>query len=225
MFDPTRLCGLAAVALLVLASCSPQEKYTTDASVAETLESDRLDARISLEKFDTYRLNAAIFWATNEARAAEGLKPLEHHSVLEEEATKYAVRLVKLNALSHSDPETGASPQDRLTAAGVANPLPSENIATNVLIQMGDGQEVYEIDASRGLFSTEPRGKPIPFHTYTSLGRAFVKNWLDSPGHRRNLLDDEAVQLGCGVALDRSQQFPVVIGVQKFQRYESIVMK
>lgn len=31
-------------------------------------------------------------------------------------------------------------------------------------------------------------GKPLPSHGYGSLARAAVSNWMNSPGHRANIL-------------------------------------
>jgi uncharacterized protein YkwD len=215
------------VGLAVFTGCSaPQNPNIDDGAPKDRLASSDLDTTIVMSDFDTARANAAIFYATNEARAAEGLAPVEHHALLEELATDYAARLADLGEVSHDDPKTGATPKDRFAAAGISNPLPSENLATNVMIEMRDGEELYPIDVSKGLFSREPGGEPVAFRTYASLGRSFVESWLNSPGHRRNLLAEEAVQLGAGVAVDTrdqfSAQFPVVVGVQKFQNYEPL---
>lgn len=218
-----RTVSLVALVAIFSLGCAPNTNRSISAAnpVAE-LQTDRFDATIVLQDFDIPRLNAAIFHATNEARLAEGLEPVEHNAILEQAATKYAQRLVELDTYSHEDPETGAMPKDRLADEGVTNPLPAENLAGNVLLQLGSGESVYELDASKGLFSREPKGAPIPFHTYASLARSFVENWMNSPGHRRNLLSTDALQLGCGAAVDRSKKFPMVTAVQKFQFYEPI---
>ncbi len=214
-------------ATALVAGCSaPQNPNIGPGDSAERLASEDLDATIVLSSFDASKLNAAIFYASNEARIAEGLEPVEHSALLEELATSYAKRVDATGTIAHVDPETGTDPKARFEAAGITNPFASENLATDVLIQMKSGEPVYEVDASKGLFSREPRGEPLPFHTYSSLGRSFVESWLNSPGHRRNLLEPRAKQLGTGSALDTrnsfSPKFPVVIGVQKFQNFEEL---
>jgi uncharacterized protein YkwD len=207
---------------------SPQNPNISSEDAEQRLASDSLDSTISITSIDIARLNAAIFYATNEARTEQGLSPVEHSPLLEELATAYAERVVETGVMSHVDPETNKAPKDRFAAAGIINPFASENLATDVLIQMEDGEALYPIDPEKGLFSRESQGEPLPFHTYSSLGRSFVNSWLNSPGHRRNLLAKEAVQLGAGVAFDASgsfsNQFPVVVGVQKFQNYESLAL-
>jgi len=50
--------------------------------------------------------------------------------------------------------------------------------------------------------------------TYHDVAGTFVGMWLNSPGHRGNLLHDSALELGCGSCFDGKD---IIKAVQNFQ--------
>ena len=56
-----------------------------------------------------------------------------------------------------------------------------------------------------------------------ALSERLVTGWYNSPGHRRNMLDDEAVEIGAGVAY--SEETSRYYGVQLFGRPASMRMR
>ncbi|WBL44553.1 CAP domain-containing protein [Algoriphagus halophytocola] len=56
-------------------------------------------------------------------------------------------------------------------------------------------------------------------HTYLSYAREVVRLWMNSPSHRKSILNPHYIQLGCGVQVYRNPDFhgvPYLIGVQNF---------
>ncbi|GAX88538.1 CAP domain-containing protein [Effusibacillus lacus] len=102
---------------------------------------------------------------TNQARAANGLKPLRYNWEVTRVARHKSEDMRDRGYFSHQSPTYG-SPFDMLRAYGVSFRGAGENIAA---------------------------GQPTP--------EEVVKNWLNSPGHRRNIMNPSFTELGCGVAL------------------------
>ena len=202
---------------LVFADWHPREYAQTGHSKA--LKDKRLRAPIDFDLIDHSVLQAAIFYATNEARTAEGLDPLQHEPLLERAAQIHAQRMVALNFFSGENPHDPdlRTPEDRARQLGILNPILTESIATHIGIQARPGEPLHLIDPKTNYFSRTENGPPIPPHTYLSLARGLVKQWMNSPFHRANILSPEAVQLGCGAAFYFDQGFPRFKAVQLFQ--------
>jgi uncharacterized protein YkwD len=187
-------------------------------------EDPRFQKAIQFDEIDYPRLHQAIFYATNWVRARHGLAPLAHHPLLEKAARRYAKRMVKRNFMAHEDPyaaESLRTPEQRLRAAGVVNPMPAENLASHFGIQYQAGEQVYRLPGRKGRFSRTPKGQPIPNHTYRSFAESVVDAWMSSPGHRANVLAEQALQLGCGADFFwENNSFPKFKVVQLYQLYE-----
>jgi uncharacterized protein YkwD len=175
-----------------------------------------------------YRLiNAAVFFVTNETRVKLGKKPLEYASQLETAAWTHAKRMVEKNFFSHTDATDAArrTPSQRGGLSGIKNPALAENINEYFGIKYKGGTSIWPVDRSQGIFSSSSGGPIIPNHTYLSLAEALVEGWMNSPGHRSNILSDNGLQMGCGVYFYRDTTFYNMLkckGVQKFQWFHKI---
>ncbi len=184
-----------------------------------------LDAPLDLRQLDRARLATAIVEATHAARRRHGLPALPAEPRLTAAAQGHAERMAQLRFFDHTDPHSAAhrTPKDRAALAGVANPHIAENIATQFALQH-DGGQLWVIDRQRGAFARTPRGAAIPMHTYRSFAARVVQRWLDSPGHRRNLLSPKGLQMGAGAAVmpDDGDGFPKLTAVQVFQWFAPV---
>lgn len=186
-----------------------------------SLRANIYDQTIDLRNIDYPTLQAACFLASNEARIKNNQKILAHQALLETAARDYALTMAREQFLAHEHP-TDASQKDpeiRAKNAGVNNPYVAENIALIQTYPVPNGTPVYVRD---GGFSLTSDGPVIGPHTYQSAAEAAVQGWLDSPGHRRNLLSPDALELGCGAALTSQGDMPMFILVQNFQLYEKV---
>jgi uncharacterized protein YkwD len=52
--------------------------------------------------------------------------------------------------------------------------------------------------------------------TYEELTDSAVENWMNSPGHRKNILNPQLTRLGVGVALGQQGNVPYVYLTQDF---------
>lgn len=191
--------------------------YALDRFVA----SPAVAARINLDRVDTALLNAAIFYETNRRRVAAGLPALEYSPALEKSAQMHADDMVRQNFFDHISPVAGRrSPFDRMALAGVTSGLRGENIAEAFGIEYEPGRAVFGPAQNGGdFFSYEHKGAPILPHTYMGLARAAVESWMNSPGHRENILQPRFAFLGAACAGYRSSAFqniPMFKCVQNF---------
>jgi uncharacterized protein YkwD len=124
----------------------------------------------------------------NRDRAGEGLVPMSVDPVLAQAAQYHAEDMLRRNYFDHYSPE-GESPADRLAAAGRQG-YPAENIA------MTEDRRIRRIQA-----------KTL---------ETFQSRWMQSAGHRRNLMNPNYERFGYGLAIDPASGR--VFAVQMFSR-------
>ena len=123
---------------------------------------------------DVGRVARVVVAGINHAREEAGAKPVVPDAKLVRAAQAFADYLARTDRFDHD--ADGSTPMERARKAGYAWCKISENIA-------------YEWN-TRGFESDV-------------LAQAFVRDWKESRGHRRNLLDAEVVETGVGVAQSR----------------------
>lgn len=183
---------------------------------------DVFNQPVDITQFDHQLANAAVFYVTNEERAKRNLPVLKYVHELEIAAWNHSRDMVKEDFFSHinSKNRKRKSPDDRARLSGIANPFIAENIAEGFILQYKANKPVRSV--SKGKFSYSANGPLIPPHSYLSLADELVKSWMNSPGHRRNLLSKDAMELGCGVYPYKDTEFndmPTVKATQNFQLY------
>ncbi len=155
--------------------------------------------RIDFNNIDYALLNAAIFFETNRQRVLNGVAPGNYAVALEKIAFEHSYDMVRLDFFSHTSvvPEK-ADMSDRMASVGVSNSAGGENIAITFGIEYEAGRSVYSPSTNgSSYFSYEYRGAPILNCTYNSLAKAALVQWMNSPGHRANILNGYAF-MGCG---------------------------
>lgn len=131
-----------------------------------------------------------LFDGTNSLRKDAGRGPLATHPALTAAAGAFADFMARTDQYGHE--ADGSDPSARAAKAGYEACIVAENIAYQYL--------------STG-FSTE------------ELVQSLLDAWMDSPGHRANLLSPDVTELG--VAIARSNRSGKYYGVQLFGRPRS----
>lgn len=215
---------LLAIALLAVAGCAakvvptapePRVSYPQAAPLDRVIPDQALAAscsarperafatQISAGAMNVALLDRAILFHSNRARCQMGLRPLGPDPRLREAATGHSADMVRLGFFDHTSPVPGKTTMgERLKAGGVAYRTAAENLATAKRLEIGDGQPVYPIGQDRCAYRYTPRGKRVPVRTYDSLARNLVTRWLESPGHRRNLLNADYTRHGASGVID-----------------------
>lgn len=167
---------------------------------------------IDAPKVDHNLLAAALFHGTNLRRRENGHPPLRHDPRLDAAARMHATDMSLNNYLSHTNPHRPKrrTPMDRALLAGFQFRFLAENIATHFAIQYESGVTVYQVPAGSG-YSYRPDGPTIPRHTYRSFASTLLDQWMNSPGHRQNILSDPPELFGSDCRLRQEKS-----GLDKF---------
>jgi uncharacterized protein YkwD len=154
---------------------------------------------ISIEFLNQELLDAAVFHETNRRRVQNGLPPLGYSSPARQAARLQSRGMAKGRFVEHSNPDPRQrTPSDRARLAGLRPRLLGENVASSFgrRYQSGMGFFVRE-EGGRKVYSYQPNGPSIPMHTYVSFAESLLDSWMDSPEHRKNILQRGAAYLGC----------------------------
>ncbi len=171
--------------------------------------------QIDMTNIDYFLLHAAIFYETNRVRAQFGLPRFAHSYNLEMAAKSHSADMVDLNFFDHQSPISDKrTVVDRLEKVGLANGYMAENIAYITGIRRDPDRPIFTPQQNNGYFSHEFKGQPIPNHSYLSLAREVVRQWMASEGHRKNILNPVYRYLGCGAELYKDPSF---YGIARFK--------
>jgi uncharacterized protein YkwD len=130
------------------------------------------------ENFDHELLARAIFDEANRVRAAHGVTALSRIPALDDAADEQASYLVLAMKAQHSNPFPGAhTVRERVERAGIHGGVLGEN--------------ALWIPALR------PVGAASRNYTYSEYASFLLAGWMNSPGHRANLLNPAFRQTGC----------------------------
>jgi uncharacterized protein YkwD len=148
---------------------------------------------------DEPRLAREIFAETNRVRGRLGLPAFRADARLDGAAETQA-RIGHLQRpVSHTLPFPSiATPLDRVRAMGVAARLVSENLAVLSAFDAPHGAQFYRLRGETELRDSVT-GRVLRRHTYASFAAAIVEAWMNSPGHRANIVDPRLEALGCAV--------------------------
>jgi uncharacterized protein YkwD len=145
---------------------------------------------INFNNIDYELLGAAIFYATNIERAKHNRPLFKPSMVLYKAAFIHSKDMAERNFFSHTSPIAGRStPSDRVKLYGQWIRTVGENIAYTFGIQ-------YRAGTSVSSFAN------IPPHSYWSFALSVVDSWMNSPGHRRNILNAAFGRLGAAGYLE-----------------------
>jgi uncharacterized protein YkwD len=139
---------------------------------------------------DLDRVAGEIVERTNEFRKEKNREPVESNARLKEGARYFAGYMARTDTYGHTADDK--RPADRAKEHGYKYCIVLENIA-------------YQYSSAG--FDT------------TSLAKRFFEGWKESPGHRRNMLDEDVTETGVAVA--RSDETGVYYAVQVFGRPKS----
>ena len=137
---------------------------------------------------DADLLGQAVLSETNRARCGNGLEPLTGDGSLQLAADLHARDMAQLRFFSHDSPVPGRETMmARARQAGAGYQWVSENIIEARYMAYESRRRYEVIDPARCEFAYSD-GAPIAPHTYASLAREVIGRWMNSPGHRRNIL-------------------------------------
>src|SRR3954447_11575412 len=116
------------------------------------------------------QVSQATLCLLNDERAAAGLRPLTYSAALTTPSAAYSTRMVTENFFAHVSPD-GTTLESRLTAARYIAPDGDWFVGENLAWGQGN----------------------------LATARSIAIAWMNSPGHRHNILEPEFTEVGIGI--------------------------
>lgn len=190
--------GLAVFMALVAGRLAGADWTAMEPEKFEALPA--VQARVDFAAFDAALMRAAIFHETNRVRRQLGLPAFRHVAALDEAADMKAGAGVLQSELTHDNPmPLTAHPANRVKAAGVDYQQVAENIARHGLLDLPHGQTQVGVwqRGGRNVFYHLDTKQPVELRSYAGFARSVVRAWMESPGHRANIVNPVYSALGC----------------------------
>jgi uncharacterized protein YkwD len=151
-------------------------------------------------RVDQRLLDAVVRAEVNFERCRAGLRPLgPAQSALVEVAAAHSRWMARSGQLSHRSGVAGKSSlTERIRSANIAASKGAENIGMVHRYRI-DGQHFRILDGGSCHFASQS-GERLPAHSYASLARHAVGLWMNSAGHRRNILDPGVTRVSTAAA-------------------------
>ena len=127
----------------------------------------------------------SIVHYVNKERRRRGLRPLSGHQALIRAAQGHSQWMANRSRFSHTG-TGGSSPSDRASKAGYAS---------------GVGENIWQVQSHYGRGGTWK--SRFQWDSDWKLGKAAVISWMNSPGHRQNILTPGWQHIGVGVVKNK----------------------
>ncbi len=183
--------------------------YNLDTSTFSNLSA--IKDRIQLDAVDIDLLNASIFFVTNLHRESNNLILFKNHSILNDMAMLHSAQMSLQGFFSHKNPTNIKYNElsDRIKAITQSQrqyfSCLGENIADYPLINSGGKQHIVKnIFGGAKIFSEDGSKEILPY-TYEEFAITIVNGWMNSKGHRENILNPAFNYLGCGATFYKKE--------------------
>ena len=186
-----------------LTACGSRVAQSPEAAAAcsaQPAPNPALARQIEPEGLDQWLFDEAVRDAVNAERCRRGLVPLAQDPALARAASIHSGDMVVHEFFDHNSPVDGRTTLgDRYAQTGAQYSRAAENIATISLYDF-DGRHFNRRNPAACDFTFTQGGPSIAGLSYSGAARSLVDGWMDSPGHRRNLLHPGMTRHGAGVA-------------------------
>ena len=152
---------------------------------------------VNAQNPDIESITNFIFEKTNQLRLEKNKSELTRNKVLDKMAQYHSDNMVKFNFFSHTD-SFGDSLGDRAKKMDVKYSLISENIAyTPWFIKE---VKIGEVNVNEKIASS------------------IFKQWLNSPGHYKNMIENSVNEIGIGLGIKISGDSYILYSTQNFKK-------
>lgn len=214
-----KLCSVVLLALFISGLqlpcyCAGRDEDLLKApekSVRKKAPGQPAGTKLVASQFEAQRVVQLIFDLTNKERKRVGLKPLEWNDQLADAAARHSADMANRGYFSHQTKGFLRRPKlrDRAQQSGGDSPRLAENIA---MIPTFRSQQVQYVATSNGY---APQ-MYLQGDTYEEVAGWAMREWMNSEGHRRNILSPDLSTLGVGVAIGQRGDVPYVYLTQDF---------
>lgn len=196
-------CAALLLTLISAASSAPPPAATPPApallSPAAFAQLPALNTPLDAAHLDVPLLAAAIFHETNRIRRELHLRPFQWLAQLDQAADLQAGSGALNQAAGHENFLPALETLgDRIRHVGLEFGRIAENSALLPLVDIDVTHEIaVRREGDRRLLVDGATGRIGEPHTYASFAAAAVKAWMNSPGHRANIVNPAFHHLGC----------------------------
>ena len=178
------------------------------------LSENEANTEILIDDFNIQYLDATIFHLTNIERLKLNLESFKFYDNLYKSSILHSEKMIEYEFFDHinNTEKRWRTPSDRIFHFDSSYTALAENIVENNLLNY-DGKSLtyrtkYSIEES--LVYLDVNNQIIPYSTYYQLAERILIQWMDSPPHRKNILNTSYNLLGCACAIDESK-IPILI--------------
>jgi uncharacterized protein YkwD len=159
---------------------------------------------VAADDLDRERIEKHVLELTNEEREKQGLDPVTYDNRLENIARGHSEDMAKNAYFSHES-RIGNNFEDRYEKAGYTCRIP-----------IGDSQYATGSENIAYTYHAENIENYGRLTNERELAEALVDSWMNSPGHRRNILTEYWENLGVGIAITEENGMTKVYATQNF---------
>ena len=187
-------------------AAAPTPAPTENESVATGADSPSSGRYPGGKPLDKSAVEKWVLHYTSEARQTAGLEPLIHDPSISDIARAHSDKMIQFGLYHNIQ---GHGPTDRALAAGY-----------NCRAYYADGSYTYGLSENIaehprvtewlgiGLIVGPKTWRPEVFDSDSqAMARGLVAGWMLSPGHKANILDEDARRIGIGIAIRKSQEY------------------
>ena len=145
--------------------------------------------------FDFYEIERMVHDLTNQQRINNGLAPLSFDSEISEIARAHSLDMSKRGFFSHETPE-GLTPTDRANNADY-----SCTKTVGLMIYSGIAENIFQGNLYDSYYTVNGVITSYSWNTNEDIAKQTVDGWMDSPGHRKNILTEMFDREGIGVVI------------------------
>ena len=197
--------------------------YYSGYSLSNFFAIKMLKNQITKDTLDVDLLNSAIFYCTNQERIRFNISACEFHPVLRDSSIIHSAQMKMHDFFNH---ENHFNPQyktlrDRvnsiMTEKNSGFSCIGENISDYPILKTeGNKFVVKSLFNNQRYYSIDGLREIHPF-TYEELAREVVNGWMNSQGHRQNILNPQFKFLGCGAVMYEKKNNSVSVSMIYFK--------
>jgi len=155
---------------------------------------EKPDKAFELE-YDYYTIEERVHQITNEKRVLYGLEPLEYDLKISNIARLHSLDMANQDYFSHISPD-GLNPSDRAELVGFICTKTVGNFVYSGLAENIFQNNLYDKTWYIGDVPTSHE-----WNTMEEIAQSTVDGWMDSEGHRKNILNEKFDREGIGVVI------------------------
>jgi len=144
-------------------------------------------------EFDPYEIEKLVHEFTNEQRLNHGLSELDFDSEISEIARGHSLDMANRGYFAHVTPD-GLDPTGRANNAGY-----SCTKFVGIMIYSGLAENIFQGHLFDSYYTINGVITSYDWNSNEEIAKITVDGWMDSPGHRKNILTDLFDREGIGV--------------------------